>query len=122
MGYTLLNWGSAWLDRDWEKLRKWIIKRRLEGRSVTDISSEAQIGRRMFYRWWNRYQSQGWAGLEEKLKGRPAGPGPDALIKEKVIKLRKRYEWGPKKIAGYLSHKGYTIDNNQSTESSVKQA
>lgn len=102
MGYTLLNRGSAWLDRDWEKLRKRIIKKKIEGRSVTAICSEAQIGRRMFYRWWNRYQSQGWAGLEEKPKGRPAGLGPDAVIRAKVIKLCKRYEWGPKKIAGYL--------------------
>ena len=113
MGYTLLNRGSARLDRDWEKLRKWIIRRKLEGRSVTDICSEAQIGRRMFYRWWNRYQTQGWAGLEEKPKGRPPGLGLDDLLKKKVIKLRTRYEWGPKKIAGYLSRKGYTVDNNQ---------
>jgi putative transposase len=101
------------LERDWEKLRKWIIKKRLEGRSVTDICSEAQIDRKMFYRWWNRYQTQGWNGLAEKPKGRPSLPGPDSILKEKVIKLRKRYEWGPKKIAGSLKRKGYVIDHNQ---------
>jgi len=101
------------LDRDWEKLRKWIIKRKLEGISVTDICSEAQIDRKMFYRWWNRYQTQGWKGLEEKHKGRPTGYKPDDFIKDKVIKLRKRYEWGPKKIAGCLKLKGCTIDHNQ---------
>ena len=101
------------MERDWEKLRKWIIKKRLEGRSVTDICSEAQIDRKMFYRWWNRYQTQGWNGLEEKPKGRPSLPRPDGILKEKVIKLRKRYEWGPKKIAGCLRRKGYAIDHNQ---------
>ena len=101
------------MDRDWEKLRKWIIKRKLEGRSVTDICSEAQIDRKMFYRWWNRYQTQGWKGLEEKPKGRPTSYEPDDFIKDKVIKLRKRYEWGPKKIAGCLKLKGCTIDHNQ---------
>ena len=101
------------MDRDWEKLRKWIIKKKLEGRSVTDICSQAQIDRKIFYRWWNRYQTQGWAGLEQKPKGRPPGFGPDNSIKEKVIKLRKRYEWGPNKIAGHLSHLGFTIDHNQ---------
>jgi transposase len=50
----------------------------------------------MFYRWWNRYQTQGWEGLKEKPKGRPCGPQLDEPIKEKIIKLRKRYEWGPK--------------------------
>lgn len=101
------------MNRDWEKLRKWIIKRKLEGRSVTDICSEAQIDRKMFYRWWNRYQTQGWKGLEEKPKGRPTGYEPDDFIKDKVIKLRKRYEWGPKKIAGCLKHKGCTVNHNQ---------
>jgi putative transposase len=101
------------LDRDWGKLRIWIIKKRLEGKPVADICSEAQIDRKMFYRWWNRYQAQGWNGLEERPRGRPNGPEPDDFLKEKVIKLRRRYEWGPKKITGYLSRKGYIVDNNQ---------
>jgi hypothetical protein len=36
------------LDRDWGKLRIWIVKKRLEGKAVTDICSEAQIDRRCF--------------------------------------------------------------------------
>jgi transposase InsO family protein len=101
------------LDRDWGKLRRWIIKKKLEGRSVTAICSEAQIDRKMFYRWWNRYQTQGWKSLEEKARGRPVGSGIDDLLKQKVIKLRKRYEWGPSKIAGCLCRKGFRIDHNQ---------
>jgi transposase InsO family protein len=34
-------------------------------------------------------------------------------LKNRVVNLRERYEWGPKKIAGSLKHKGYTIDNNK---------
>lgn len=113
MGHTLLNRESATVDRDWAKLRKWIVKKKLEGRSVTDICSEAQIDRKIFYRWWNRYQTQGWEGLLEKPKGRPTGLGLDNSIKEKVIQLRKRYEWGPNKIAGHLKLKGYALDHNQ---------
>lgn len=52
-------------------------------------------------------------GLEEKPKGRPISPEPDDFVKNKVIKLRRRYEWGPKKIAGMLKRKGYAIDHNQ---------
>lgn len=101
------------MDRDWGKLRKWIIKKKLEGMSVTAICSEAQVDRKMFYRWWNRYRTQGWKGLEEKARGRPVGSGIDDLLKQKVIKLRKRYEWGPNKIAGCLCRKGFRIDHNQ---------
>jgi putative transposase len=67
----------------------------------------------MFYRWWNRYQTQGLKGLEEKPKGRPSCSGPEDFLKDKVIKLRKRYEWGPNKIAGCLNRKGCVINHNQ---------
>jgi len=101
------------LDRDWGKLRVWIVEKRLEGKAVTDICSQAQIDRKMFYRWWNRYQTRRRSGLEEKPRGRPNDPEIDACLKAKVIKLRTKYEWGPKKIARYLSRKGYSVDNNQ---------
>ena len=67
----------------------------------------------MFYRWWNRYQAEGKDGLKEKMRGRPKGLDVEASLKSKVIKLRARYEWGPKKIAGSLKLKGHAIDNNQ---------
>jgi putative transposase len=67
----------------------------------------------MFYYWWSRYQEKGWAGLQEKPKGRPCRPGLGESLKDKIIKLRKRYEWGPNKIAGYLEHKGYAVDHHQ---------
>jgi len=67
----------------------------------------------MFYYWWNRYQIDGWDGLNEKTKGRPCGPKLEDNLKERIIKLRKRYEWGPNKIAGYLIHRGVDVDHNQ---------
>jgi putative transposase len=101
------------MERDWEKLRKWIIRRRLEGISVTAICAQAKISRKVFYFWWNRYQAEGWNGLQEKQRGRPPGPILDASVRKKVVKLRERYGWGPNKIAGLLSHKGFSIDHNQ---------
>jgi transposase InsO family protein len=67
----------------------------------------------MFYRWWNRYLAEGKDGLKEKVRGRPKSSDVEDSLKNKVIKLRERYEWGPKKIAGRLKLKGYEIDNNQ---------
>jgi transposase InsO family protein len=101
------------LERDWEKLRKWVVRHRLEEMPVSAICTQARISRKVFYFWWNRYQAQGWNGLQEKSRGRPGSPGPDDFVKEKVIKLRIRYEWGPEKIASCLSRKGYTINHNQ---------
>lgn len=101
------------MDRDIAQLKAWIIKKRLQGWAVTDICTSARISRDMFYRWWNRYQAEGKEGLKEKARGRPRGIDVEDSLKSKVIKLRKRYEWGPKKIAGSLRLKGYDIDNNQ---------
>jgi transposase InsO family protein len=67
----------------------------------------------MFYRWWGRYETEGWRGLEERLKGRPKNLGLDRDVREKVIRLRRRYEWGPNKIAGYLRNRGVIIDHNK---------
>ena len=85
----------------------------MEGQSVTAICVQARVSRKMFYYWWSRYQAHGWNGLQEKSKGRPCGPELDCSLKEKIIKLRKRYEWGPNKIAGYLGHRGFTVDHHQ---------
>jgi len=101
------------LDRDLDQLKTWIIRKRLQGWSVTEICSSAKISRDMFYRWWNRYQAEGKDGPKEKAKGRPKSSVVEEALKNKVIKLRERYEWGPRKIAGCLKRKGYVIDNNQ---------
>jgi len=101
------------LERDSDKLKRWIIRRRLKGQPITSICTQARISRKMFYFWWSRYQAQGWKGLQEKLKGRPRKPELDSSLKEKILKLRKRYEWGPDKIAGYLEHRGFTVDHHK---------
>ena len=101
------------MDKDLDRLRAWIIRKRLQGASVTEICTSAQISRDMFYRWWNLYQTQGKEGLIEKPKGRPKNASINNALKRKVINLRQRYEWGPSKIAGHLRHKGFTINHNQ---------
>jgi hypothetical protein len=101
------------LERDWEKLRKRIVRRRLENMPVTTICAQAKIRRNVFYFWWNRLQAEGWNGLQEKQCGRLKRPELDGTLKKRVVKLRERYGWGPNKIAGHLSHKGFTIGHNQ---------
>jgi len=101
------------LDRDLDQLKAWIVRKRQQGWSVTEICASARISRDMFYRWWNRYQAEGEDGLKEKIKGRPSVADVEDSLKNKVIKLRERYEWGPKKIAECLRRRGYEIDHNQ---------
>jgi len=91
MGNTLYAARECYgLERDWEKLRKWIVRRRLENMTVTTICALAKISRKVFYFWWKRYQAEGWNGLQEKQHGRPKRPELDGTLKKRVVKLRER--------------------------------
>jgi transposase len=71
-----------------------MIKQRLQGMPVSSLCTQAKVSRKVFYFWWNRYQTQGWSGLQEKSKGRPCGPDVDDILRKKIVKLRLRYGWG----------------------------
>src|SRR3989344_2380827 len=57
-----------------------LIKRVLEGESVSSVCGKSQISRTIFYRWLARYKKYGENGLNFKIGGRP------------------RKSWTPKKI------------------------
>ena len=78
------------MDRDQRQLKEWIVRKRLQGCSISDICAQAGTGRDMFYRWWNRYRTEGKPGLEEKPKGRPRSIFVYDPMKIKSVKLRKR--------------------------------
>jgi len=90
--------------RDKDKLKKWIISKKLQNWPVTKICAHAQISRRMFYRWWNRYQKQGLEGLKENSKGRKSEYSISKRLEKQIIKLRKQHGWGPCKIEGQEEH------------------
>jgi len=88
--------------RDVMKLRRWCIRRRGEGVSVNAICTAAQIPRRTFYNWWNRYGEAGFENLADKSRR------PNTIHKtsdetvNRIINLRKETGWCPHRIAGYL--------------------
>ena len=114
MGYTLYV-GRAWdrLDRDVEKLKSWIIKKKLEDQSVKSICVQAKISRKMFYCWVEPLPNPRLERSKRKSQRSPVWSSAWGTQKEKIIKLRKRYEWGPNKIAGYLSHRDIDVDHHQ---------
>jgi len=80
---------------------------------VTEICAHAQISRDTFYRWWNRYQAEGLDSLKERPRGRPRGGRVSSGLRRKIVRLRKRYEWGPNKIEGYLKQRGFNVPHNR---------
>jgi hypothetical protein len=78
-------WGSAQLGRDWGKLRKWIIKRKLEGRVVADICSHMLGEFRGMTTWAERYVWGGYNnnGVWEFNQMRPSWALPMHQLKVK---------------------------------------
>ena len=95
--------------RDVVKVRRWCIRRRGEGASVSDICTSARVPRRTFYNWLNRYRQDGLEGLEPR-SSRPSiiHRTPSGIV-EKVILVRRETDWCPHKITGHLRAEGVHI-------------
>jgi putative transposase len=95
--------------RDLPRLRRWCIRKRGEGVSVSEICTATQIPRRTFYNWWNRYENGGYENLTDKSrKPNRTRETPPAVI-EAVTELRRTTGWCPHRIAGHLRKNGIEI-------------
>ena len=75
--------------------------------SVAKAARRCGISRSTLYRWINRYESDGINGLSDK-SCRPkklANQKISKTIEEKILNCRKKYNWGPQRIANYLSRR-----------------
>jgi transposase InsO family protein len=95
--------------RDIAKLRYWCIRRRGEGVPVNQICTNAQIPRRTFYNWWNRYRRFGLEGLKPKSKAPRTIHRVSPIVAERATALRREKGWGPQLIAGYLATQGIKV-------------
>lgn len=72
--------------RDLEKIRRWCIRRKLEGGwKVTDICKTVHISRMSFYRYWDRYKKEGLNGLKDHSKRPHTIHRTDNKIEQKVV-------------------------------------
>ena len=95
--------------RDIAKLQYWFIRRKGEGASVNEICASAQIPRRTFYNWWNRYRRFGLEGLKPKSKAPRTVHRVSPIVAERATALRREKGWGPQLIAGYLATQGIKV-------------
>ena len=89
--------------RDVMRLRQWCIRKRGEGVSAHEICTSAQIPRRTFYNWWNRYRLDGLEGLKPKPRAPHTVHRTPPEIVGKILRLRQEKGWCPILIEGYLS-------------------
>lgn len=75
--------------------------------SITKVSLKPGISRSTLYRWINRYNQEGKSGLSDKSR-RPnnlANQKVDLDLEEKILKIRKKRNWGPQRISAFLLRK-----------------
>jgi len=94
------------------KKKRWIIRKRLKEWDINKICSHARISRFTFYYHWNNYQQYSWEGLEPKSRRPHTIHRTSQDVINKILKLRKKYEWGPNKIEGYLKNRNIQIGHN----------
>lgn len=96
------------MDRELKR-RRWIIHKKLQGWKEKDIARHLGISTRTVRRWWRTYQEGGWMGLEPLSRRPHTIHRKDEKAVTQAIELRKRYGWGPGKIAAYLRRMGIDI-------------
>ena len=93
--------------------RKWIIRRKeKDDWDVKKICAHAQINRDTFYYHWNNYLQYGLQGLEIKPRKPLTIHSTEQELVNKVLELRKQFNWGPDKIAGYMKLNNMNIGHN----------
>ena len=90
-------------DREFKVRKKW-IENYFQYGSVSIAARKCGIPRSTLYRWIKRFAEVG----EEALKGKPKRPKRLAQQKirerdeKKILSLREKYKWGPKRLSVYF--------------------
>jgi transposase InsO family protein len=95
------------------EIRKALIEElNREQLSVAEVSRRYQVSRKTAYKWMERYQHQGEAGLADQ--SRAPHHQPQAIIqqvREQIVAVKRSHAtWGPKKIKAYLSNNHSNYD------------
>lgn len=72
--------------------------------TVTELSRRYEVSRKTIYKWIERYESQGFEGLEELSKAPYCHPNaiPEEVVRAIVGMKTRKMNWGPKKILSKL--------------------
>lgn len=77
------------------------------GMTITELSARFGISRKTAYKWLQRRQAEGDAGLDDRSRRPQTSPRqtPPAMV-ERVLEVRAVYGWGGRKISIYLRQLG----------------
>lgn len=82
---------------------KFIVEYEVEDESMAQLCRKFGISRKTGYKWLSRWLREGPGGLEDRSRAPQAHPNQVAADSiERILQLRDRYRWGPKKIIALL--------------------
>jgi transposase InsO family protein len=83
---------------------RWLLVQRvMSGRPVAHVAAELGVSRATGYKWWDRWRTEGMAGLENRSSRPRTSPTrtPES-VEQQVLALRRDRRLGPARIAGIL--------------------
>jgi len=88
-----------------------LLCQRIEGGwAVVHAAESMGISRDRAYVWWNRYQAEGIAGLEDRSSRPRRSPArTKASVERRIVHLRRKHGLGPARIAGIVNKPASTV-------------
>jgi putative transposase len=97
---SLMPWKET---RVTDQRMKFVVEYEFEEESVAELCRKFGISRKTGYKWLERWSQDGPAGLEDCSRAPKTHPNqvpPERVAR--ILELRDRYRWGPKKIRALL--------------------
>jgi transposase InsO family protein len=88
-----------WKESRAMDLRAEMIREYQEGESVAALAEFYGVSRKTFYKWWQRWEAAGVAGLADLSRAPHSHPhAVDAETAAKIVAARQHWKWGPRKL------------------------
>lgn len=92
------------------RARRELVEHMLVGFPATDVAAQFNISRQTVYKWWNRWQAEGDAGLWDRSSRPKTCPHQThARLERQIVRLRKARKLGPARIGGIVGVPASTV-------------
>jgi putative transposase len=88
-----------WKDLRVERQRLLLVKDYEEGASISELAGIYEVSRKTIYKWLDRHEEQGVAGLADASRRPHESPNQvSAEVEAAIVEARHRWKWGPRKL------------------------
>ena len=93
-----------------EQQRLLLVQDFEEGTSVSELAEVYEVSRKTIYKWLERYEQTGVAGLADLSRRPHESPRQvSAAVEAAIIEARHRWKWGPRKLRVKLCQQDQTL-------------